>query len=31
VTANGINNLVTYRVGDPQIDTGGISNVVRPG
>ena len=31
ITANGIENLVTFRAGSPQIDSGGISNVVRPG
>jgi hypothetical protein len=31
ITANGIENLVTFRAGSPQINSGGISNVVRPG
>jgi Protein of unknown function (DUF3060) len=31
ITANGIENLVTFRAGAPQISSGGISNVVRPG
>jgi hypothetical protein len=30
ITANGIENLVTFRAGSPQINSG-ISNVVRPG
>ena len=31
ITANGIENLVTFRAGAPQISSGGTSNVVRPG
>lgn len=31
ITANGMENVVTYRVGAPQITKGGTSNVVEPG
>jgi hypothetical protein len=31
ITANGMENLITFRAGPPQIDSGGINNVVRPG
>jgi DUF3060 family protein len=31
ITANGLDNLVTFRAGSPHIESGGISNVVRPG
>jgi Protein of unknown function (DUF3060) len=31
ITANGIDNVVTFRAGAPQINSGGISNVVGPG
>lgn len=31
ITANGMNNVVTSRVGAPHIATGGIGNVVEPG
>lgn len=31
ITANGLNNVVTYRVGVPHIESGGVSNVVKPG
>ena len=31
ITVNGINNLVTYRAGEPQITSGGIDNQVRAG
>lgn len=31
ITANGMNNLVTFRVGAPVIVNGGIANVIRPG
>jgi hypothetical protein len=31
ITANGLNNLVNYRVGSPHIESGGISNVVKAG
>lgn len=31
ITANGMNNVVTFRVGAPHIATGGIGNVVEPG
>ena len=30
ITANGIDNVVTYRTGSPHVESGGISNVVRP-
>lgn len=31
ITANGIDNVVTYRTGSPNVVSGGISNVVEPG
>lgn len=31
ITANGMDNLVTFRAGSPQISSSGISNVVKPG
>jgi hypothetical protein len=31
ITANGINNLVTFRAGSPHINSGGTNNVVEPG
>jgi Protein of unknown function (DUF3060) len=31
ITANGLDNLVTFHAGSPHIESGGISNVVRPG
>ena len=31
ITANGIDNVVTYRSGSPRVESGGISNVVEPG
>jgi hypothetical protein len=31
ITASGINNRITFRAGSPQINNGGVSNIVRPG
>jgi hypothetical protein len=31
ITANGMNNVITYRVGEPVIANTGMSNVVKPG
>lgn len=31
ITANGLNNVVTYRAGSPHVESGGISNVVTAG
>jgi Protein of unknown function (DUF3060) len=31
ITANGMNNVVTFRAGSPRITSGGIGNVVEPG
>jgi hypothetical protein len=31
ITANGMDNVVTFRAGAPVINTGGMSNVVKPG
>jgi hypothetical protein len=31
ITANGMDNVVTFRAGAPHINTGGMSNVVKPG
>jgi Protein of unknown function (DUF3060) len=31
ITANGMDNVVTFRAGEPQITTGGVANTVLPG